>query len=389
MIAIILIFIIGIFFLFNQTNNATKNEWVKYFEDENHNEGYFVKATDDGGCIALGYSKIQGKEDKDIFIIKTDKSGNTEWTEKYSNRGIDYAKALVKTNDGYVIAGTSNSSKDSFFDFDLLLIKIDFNGSIIWQYTHGGSKLEEVNSIIQNKNGNFIITGSTTSYSQKGNNLWIAEVDINGENMLWNKSYGGNDYDEGRSIIESEDGYIIAGLTKSYSENSEYSDAWLLKTNMLGNEIWNYTFGFDYYDLFNQIIEIDDGFLMVGHSSENKDEAGINKWNGFIVKTDENGLEQRNITIKKDSDVGISSVVKNDKDYVLVGYEKVNDIDNLYILKIDEYGNIIYSETTNQDYKNAGIWIDKTIDSYYYIVGYSDKNNDDVYELCLYKKLIE
>ena len=59
---------------------------------------------------------------------------------------------------------------------------------------------------------------------------------------LWNLTFGGSGDDEGASIyMTSDGGFIIAGSTKSYGNGND--DVWLLKTDENGEESWNKTFG--------------------------------------------------------------------------------------------------------------------------------------------------
>lgn len=358
-----------------------ENIWSKSFGGDNNDEGYFVMSTDDKGCIVLGYTMQNQTNNLDIYLVKIDENGNKEWENTYGGSGYDYGKSITKTGDGYAIVGFSNSTTSVEYDYDIYLLKIDENGNKGWENTYGESGIEEGNSILQTDEGNYVITGSTGSYGSPEGDLWIIEVKNSGEEIAWNHTYGGKNFDEGRSIIEIDDGYLIAGRTKSYSEKS---DAWLLKISKTGEHIWNYTYGSKYNNLFNHLIQTDDGFIMVGHTLE-KTENDEDKWNGYIVKTSENGIEQWRRTIKEEKDTGISCVEETDDGYILLGYIGKYGEDDLLIEKIDKYGNRVWMETIDGNYSDGGVWIDRGTGNNYFVTGYQDVQGNGLKDLWIAK----
>ena len=63
-----------------------------------------------------------------------------------------------------------------------------------------------------------------------------------GFGQSWEKTFGGTDYDDGRSVQQTNDGgYIICGWTHSYGNGD--GDVYLIKTNENGIYQWSQTFG--------------------------------------------------------------------------------------------------------------------------------------------------
>jgi len=382
-IALLIAVILGIYFITNLETQTYKNIWSKSFGEDNNDEGYFVMSTDDKGCIALGYTIQNQTHNLDIYVVKIDKNGNKEWEKTYGGDGYDYGKSIIKTEEGYVIVGFSNSTKSVEYDYDIYLLKIDENGNKEWEKTYGDNGVEEGNSILQTDEGNYIITGSTGSYGNPEGDLWLLEVKNDGEIVL-NQTYGGTGLDEGRCIIQANDGYLIAGKTKSYSEN--YA-AWILKTSKTGEQIWNYTYESGNNNLFNNLIQTDDGFIMVGHALE-KNENDEDKWNGYIVKTDKKGIEQWARILKEGKDTGISCVEETDDGYILLGYIGKYGEDDLLIEKIDKYGNRVWMETIGGNYSDGGVWIDRGIKDNYFVTGYTDLKGTGFTDLWIMRLLI-
>jgi hypothetical protein len=153
-----------------------------------------------------------------IFIkdVQTLEAPETEWTKTYGETLIDSGGFVVQNSDGsYVIGG----STDSFgvFDRDFWLIKIDANGNLLWNRTYGGIDREIGDSHIETSDGGFAIIGRTYQSGSSGpTDIWLIKTDKNG-NQLWNKTYGGISYENGKSVLETNDGgFVIAGTTDSF-----------------------------------------------------------------------------------------------------------------------------------------------------------------------------
>ena len=104
--------------------------------------------------------------------------------------------------------------------------------------------------------------------------------------IVWSKTYGGVDADRAKSVQQTSDGgYIVAGNTKSYGAGD--FDAWLIKTDGEGNELWNKTYGGTFEDIANCVIETNDGgYAIAGYAEYSQGKCEL-----WIIKTDENGTE--------------------------------------------------------------------------------------------------
>ena len=80
----------------------------------------------------------------------------------------------------------------------------------------------------------------------------------------WDRTFGGANMDEAHSVQQTSDGgFILAGVTESYGAGNE--DAWLIRTDYSGNEIWNRTFGGAIWDRANSVQQTSDGgFVFAG-----------------------------------------------------------------------------------------------------------------------------
>lgn len=130
----------------------------------------------------------------------------------------------------------------------------------------GGSGSEEGHDFIQLNDGNFVIVGSTTSYSENEaeKDVFIVEADHNG-NQLWTRRYG-DQYDNiAHSVILSPDNNSLVIAGETYLSNGK-RDILLLKTDLNGNKINEVTYGqVDLDEYGSSVINANsDGFLVVG-----------------------------------------------------------------------------------------------------------------------------
>jgi len=144
----------------------------------------------------------------------------------------DQGHSVQQTNDGgYIISGITYSFGNG--DGDVYLIKTDGNGDSLWTKTFGGTGRDKGSSVQQTSDGGYIITGSTESFGNGEEDVYLIKTDVNGDS-LWTKTFGGSDEDEGHSVQQTSDGgYIISGRTYSFG-NGE-GDVYLIKTDSQGN----------------------------------------------------------------------------------------------------------------------------------------------------------
>jgi len=234
----------------------------------------------------------------------------TMWTQTYGGSGDNWAYSLIATSDGgYAMAGYTSSNNG-----DCLLVKTDVDGKMEWNKTYGGALWDYAYSLVETSDGGYAIAGCTHSVSNSiYDDAWLVKTDELG-NMEWNKTYGTEDnYDGAYSLVETSDGgYALAGY-RSFSALSGW-DIWLVKTDASGNMLWNKTYWHpgSASDWARSLVETSDGgYVMAGCKN-----------NGafWLIKTDSLGNIEWNKTYGEGSGGAYSLVATSDGGYAMAGY---------------------------------------------------------------------
>ncbi len=216
-----------------RTDSQGDTLWTRTYGGSDGGMGYSAQQTTDGGYI------VAGVRAPDVYLIKTDAYGDTLWTRTYGDSHSALGRSVRQTTDGgYIIAG--GIAYTATGDGDVYLIKTDGTGDTLWTRTYGGPYGDEGKSVQQTTDGGYVIVGWTEPTDTGYENVYLIKTNAQGE-TLWTRAYGGTGYDEGNSVEQTADGgYIIAGMTSnSFGQDRR---AWLLKTNASGDTLWTRTY---------------------------------------------------------------------------------------------------------------------------------------------------
>ena len=203
------------------------------------------------------------------------------WQKTYGGSGDDNISSMEQTTDGgYIIGVASNSFWTD--DYDFWVLKLDSNGSVLWQKTYGGEEDDYLHSVHQTTDGGYIVGGWTKSFGAGDYDFWILKLDSNG-NVLWQKTYGGSQLDRVTSLKQtSDDGYIVAGFTKSFGAGE--NDIWVLKLQANGDIVWQRTYGGNSSEYPYTIDQTIDGGFILGGKTYSFSDGGY-----LLLKLNSNG----------------------------------------------------------------------------------------------------
>lgn len=141
----------------------TKIVWTKTFGGGKSDQIYWVEQTSDKGFILAGQTKSFGAGDSDAWLIRLNKKGDTVWSRTYGGPRNDFAEGVIEMKDGgFVFAGGTRSFGAGIAD--VWIIRTNLSGDTLWTKTYGGAKYDMPFCIIQTADKNFAFTGRKSIY---------------------------------------------------------------------------------------------------------------------------------------------------------------------------------------------------------------------------------
>ncbi len=305
-----------------------------------------VIETSDGGFAIIGYTENTRSGVGDVYLVKTNNSGDTIWTGTYGWESDEEGYAIVEADDGgFVIMASTN--KDDEFNHQLMVIKTNSTGVTQWINFYDG--LTPYEGDVQNTlDGGFIFIGPTKQVNDTSK-IYIMKLDSSGK-MLWVNYYGDteNAY-VGSAKQTTDNGFIFCGTKtrRTYFEGNSYKTnlyLWLIKIDALGDTLWTHEYN-DVDIIGKDVIQTNDGgFITTGVEMLNYDM--------FLSKYDSEGnFLWCNIFPGEEIDIAYIVSEYNEGGYLIAGtsYGYTVAEDGVILLKTDAEGNEIWQRIYRSD----------------------------------------
>ncbi|AWW00645.1 3-coathanger stack domain-containing protein [Arcticibacterium luteifluviistationis] len=276
--------------LWDRSYGGTSSDWAND-----------IIRTQDDNLLIVGtsYSDLNGnkttqnKGQSDMYIVKIDTLGNKIWDTSFGTSLYDEATSATISSDGNILViGTSYTANDgdktdaSLGGTDFWLLKIDQNGTKIWDKVYGTNKHESYGKILKTTDNNYLIYGTIRALNYATSEYFSIKIDING-NIIWSKTFTGGAEDQMFSATNTQDGGYIFGGRSTSGQNLDKtqpsfgtSDIWLIKTDVNGNKVWDRSYGGAAGDVNSGISELPNGSFVISGTSYSP--SGGNKTSGNL-----------------------------------------------------------------------------------------------------------
>lgn len=266
--------------------------WETLVGCENKAFWYFVHgvSTPDGGVIASTTTQWGGGDItnyygwNDAWVVKIDSLGRLEWETTLGTENSEFPECFINASDGGYYVGISGDPGyvgsipvcrvPSTDEFDVLFIKLDTDGSLLWSRCYGGSKWDVIAQIVELEDGFLLVCSSESddrdaegagyhlgyinnhpAYGQTSD-IWLVRTDLDG-NIVWSHCFGGTGQDLPTKAFQNEDGgFTVFGSTCSIDGDAQssqnlhfpwdeyvYLKLWVFRTDADGNLLWERALG--------------------------------------------------------------------------------------------------------------------------------------------------
>ncbi|MEE9552980.1 MAG: hypothetical protein V3W18_01685, partial [candidate division Zixibacteria bacterium] len=235
----------------------------------------------------------------------------------------------------------------------------------LWTKTYGGEGWDSGSSIVESVKGGYVITGATSPQPYEQWDLLIIKTDLDGD-TIWTRVYGGDGYDVGNSIVETyEQDFVIAGET--ISDGAGYM-IYLIKIDEHGDTIWTQTHSPGYTNwVFDIKQTLDSGYVMAGYTTF----TDGNSKQVLILKVNAVGEYMWSRAYGGTGEDQAYSVCEvPGEGFMVTGYIILPGRScDLWLLKTDYNGDTLWTQTYGGVYCDIGNYIQRTSDGGYIITG--------------------
>ena len=332
-------------FLGDQFNNVLmvavdkkgQQKWMKNYSFSTDDRINSIVPASAEGFIMAGYTANNSNLSKDILVFKTDLDGNINWQHSYGDQGNEFATSIAISDDGSSIFIAGSIIEENNGTIKCYVLRIDSMGNLVWDKVIESGISCKVNSIENIGNVGFILTGMRRSPNEINEDLVVMKIDTNGE-LIWERTYGGNGVEAGSSIKSIDDGgFIISGYTDSFGSGNK--DVYVIKVNSEGDQEWYQTFGGSGTDYGNSIHQtLDQGYLVSGYTDSFGQYGGYDLW---LIKLNQNGeLDWQKFYGGSNNDIGLFGFQTMDSGFIIGGYSNSNEnnIPDILLVKTDNVG---------------------------------------------------
>lgn len=288
------------------------------------------------------------------------------FTKTYGGAEQDYAKSGIFHDNKLFLVGTTKSFNEP--NGNHYLLQLDTNGSIVFEKNYGGNGAEDGIRLFSTSDNHLVLLGTTESAGNGKKDIHVIKLDLLG-NIIWEKTFGGPEDDSPASMIETSSGELcIAGTTESFGAGlRDIYMIWLDQNGQLIREVFH---GSTDFDGSSELVEIDNQNLMVFGYTRN---YGATSRDFYLLKTNAQGdslWSQRYGGSEYEESQALLKTAEGD--FVLHGHSAEEDPNhNMFTVKVDAAGNILWENHLGGAMHDGGEAALINSDGNYIVVGRS------------------
>ncbi|MCI5056782.1 MAG: T9SS type A sorting domain-containing protein [Flavobacteriales bacterium] len=326
-------------------------EWESYYLNPSEEEGYGIQELADGYLIS-GFTRETGVGA--FQIIKTNLSGDIIWSKIIGKQTKDIAiGSAILSNGNYLICGMKSGFNNySSFDFkrrssNLMFAELNKNtGDTVYTEVLQSGDHVLLNDVVQANDGSIYILGSDQNNSMGSFDVLLGKLDHNGT-LLWTKTFGGSAFDYGSSLIIHNDSLFIVGTSNSFSDKPKI---YCIHATLEGNPIWEKTYGSQASEYGKDIDIIGEHLYVLGQKMV---EDSIPHSDVILYILDLNGAdEQINLTESLKTKIQLYPIPA--QNHLNVNVLKSNldiEIDQLQYAIFDDQGKLVKQFSANKNFQ--------------------------------------
>ena len=147
-----------------------------------------------------------------------------------------------------------------------------FRSQLLWWQTFGGDKSDKAYSIMALSDGYFLTGVRDGDINDEGARAWLLRTDLNG-NPLWNHPYGSVGTSIAEAAVRNGNGFVVAGAVTSPGHTPQLD---LVAVDDKGKLQWDIPIGADGTEQgAHALAGLKDGFAAAGFASKNGNSDGL------------------------------------------------------------------------------------------------------------------
>jgi len=263
-------------------DTAGSEIWRKVYGGPGSQGCRWVETTTDSGFIFCGFTPdVFGSND--AWVVKTDASGNIQWSASPPGVENDVAMRVIGMTDStWVITGDSKSAGNG--NYDVRITGFDPSGQINFDHIQSDTLTNGCQGMMKTTAGTLVTFGETEVYPGSFFDFQFQEFDTLG-NFIRSQHFGGSGADALFDMVECDNGdWLGTGYSNSPSGGTLPIDLALVRLDSLGNLLWSRHYGGSGIDLGYKLIKaIDGGYYAAGRGTGQDEDF-------YLVYCGEDGL---------------------------------------------------------------------------------------------------